>query len=213
MKENYFGIHAEKYDRWYEKHHAVYESELQAIRELLPDIIPGRSLEIGVGTARFASTFEINYGIDPSQKMLEIAVKRAIRSIRGIAEELPLKSSSMKLVLMVTSLCFTDRERTLREIHRVLAPRGELIIAFIELNSPLGQEYTKRAAKSSFFKNATFFSAMELVNSLKDHGFDEFAFRQTLFKPMSEIKVAEKPIEGFGSGSFVVIKATNIKDW
>jgi len=213
MKENYFGIHVEEYDKWYEKHHAVYESELQAIRELLPDIIPGRSLEIGVGTARFASVLGISYGIDPSQKMLEIAVKRGIRPIRGIAEELPLKSSSTELILMATALCFTDKERTLREIHRVLAPRNELIIAFIERNSPLGQEYEKRAAKSSFFKAASFLSAKELTDSLENHGFGGFIFRQTLFKPLNEIKIAEKPIEGFDSGSFVVVKATNIKDW
>ncbi|WP_406655922.1 methyltransferase domain-containing protein [Methanolobus sp. ZRKC2] len=212
MKESPFNIHAKKYDRWYEEHHAVYESELEAIREVLPEIVPEKSLEIGVGTGRFASALDISYGLDPSEKMLEIAKKRGIELIRGVAEELPLKNSSVKLVLMVTSLCFTDKERTLREIRRVLIPGGELIVAFIERDSPLGEEYRKKAPRSSFFRNANFYTTTEIISNLKENGFQEYHIRQTLFKPLSEIKVYEKPEEGFGKGSFVVIKAINIKD-
>lgn len=213
MKESPFDIHAEKYDSWYEENRAVYESELKAIRELLPDIIPKKCIEIGAGTARFASALGISYGLDPSVRMLEIAGKRGIGPIKGVAEKLPLKSSSMELVLMVTSLCFTDKEQTLREIHRILVPGGELIVAFIERNSPLGKEYRKKTSEESFFRNATFYSAIEIMNSLKEHKFSELVVRQTLFRPLQEIKAPEKPLGGFGKGSFVVIKATNIKDW
>ncbi|MDW7732616.1 MAG: class I SAM-dependent methyltransferase [Methanolobus sp.] len=213
MKESPFDIHAERYDRWYGENRAVYGSELEAIKELLPDVIPKKSLEIGVGTARFASALAISYGLDPSAKMLEIAGKRGIELIKGVAEKLPLKDSSMELILIVTSLCFTDKEQTLREIHRVLVPGGKLIVAFIERNSPLGKEYRKKASEKSFFRNATFYSTTEIINSLEEHEFSEPVLRQTLFRPLQEIKAPEKPLEGFGKGSFVVIKATNIKDW
>lgn len=212
MKESPFDNHAEKYDRWYEEHRAVYESELEAIGELLPDVIPEKSLEIGVGTGRFASALGIGYGLDPSKSMLEIAGKRGIGLIWGVAEELPLKNSSLDLVLIVTSLCFMDEEKALTETYRVLAPGEKLIIAFIERNSLLGEEYRKKVSESSFFRNAGFYSASELINSLKEHGFTEPALRQTLFKPLSEIKVPEKPEQGFGKGSFVVIRTTSIKD-
>lgn len=213
MEESPFETHAERYDRWYEEHHAVYVSELEAIEELLPDVIPVKSLEIGIGTARFASALGISYGLDPAAKMLEIAGERGIEVIKGVAEKLPLKDSSMELMLMVTSLCFTDKEQTLREIHRVLVPGGELIVAFIERNSPLGKEYRKKTSEESFFLDATFYSAIEIINSLKEHDFSELFVRQTLFRPLQEIKVPEKPLQGFGKGSFLVIKATNIKDW
>ncbi|TGC08978.1 class I SAM-dependent methyltransferase [Methanolobus halotolerans] len=213
MEESPFDTYAKIYDDWYEKHKMIYESELEAIRELMPDIIPGKSLEIGVGTGRFASELGIGYGLDPSQKMIGIAGKRGIEQIIGVAEELPLKNSSIKLILMVTSLCFTDKESTFREIHRVLEPGGELIIAFIERNSLLGKEYRKKRSHKDFYRNAGFYSASELIKSLKDNCFQEPVFRQTLFRPPHEIKVPEKPLEGFGEGSFIVIKAINIKDW
>lgn len=211
IKENPFDIHAQEYDRWYEEHLPVYESELEAIRELLPTDVPEKSIEIGAGTGRFTSALGISYALDPSRKMLEIAGKNGAGRIQGVTEELPLKSSSMELVLMATSLCFVNAERALREIYRVLAPGGKLVVAFIERDSPLGKEYQKKASKSSFYRGATFHSAAEIIDMLHENGFHEPAIRQTLFRPLSEIKVAEKPEEGFERGSFVVIRTTSIK--
>ncbi|MDP2218431.1 MAG: class I SAM-dependent methyltransferase [Methanolobus sp.] len=211
MNESPFDIYADKYDMWYEEHYAVYESELEAIRELLPAVITGKSLEIGAGTGRFASALGISYGLDPSGKMLRMAGKRGVGPIRGVAEHLPLKSSSIGLVLIVTSLCFMDTERTLSEIYRVLVPGGELVVAFIERKSSLGTKYHSESSESDFYRKATFHSASELIEVLREQGFHGPATRQTLFKPLSEIKVSENPEKGCGKGSFVVIRTTSIK--
>jgi ubiquinone/menaquinone biosynthesis C-methylase UbiE len=211
MGNDPFGSNAESYDRWYDSNQAVYESELETVKELLPPEIARNSIEIGAGTGRFASVLGISYGLDPSERMLEIAGKRGIGTIRGIAEELPLKSSSLRLVLMVTSLCFVDIEKSLREIYRVLVPEGELIIAFIERNSLLGKEYQRKCLESDFYRNATFYSASELIEILSRHGFHGPVIRQTLFRSLSEVKVVEYPEEGFGKGSFVAIRTRSIK--
>ena len=97
---------AEKYDQWYETHHWVYQSEILALERLLPRRV--NALEIGVGTGRFASAFNIRVGLDTCKNMLTIAKKRKIQVIQGIAEALPFSSESFSLVLMVTTICFLN---------------------------------------------------------------------------------------------------------
>lgn len=211
MKRSAFDIHTWKYDLWYDKNPAVYASELDAIRELMPSKIAHNSIEIGVGTGRFASELGITYGLDPSARMLKIAGSRKVECIKGVGESLPFKGSSMKLVLMVTSLCFMDAEKALEEAYRMLAPEGYLIVAFVERNSLLGQEYRKKASESSFYKNIGFHTTEEVLSMLKEHGFEDMHIRQTLFKPLDRIQDMEKPEKDFGKGSFAVIRARSIK--
>ncbi|NPE30025.1 methyltransferase domain-containing protein [Methanococcoides sp. SA1] len=211
MKRSAFDIHAWKYDLWYDKNPAVYASELVAIRELMPSKIARNSIEIGVGTGRFASELGITYGLDPSAEMLKIAVSRKVECIKGVGEALPVKGSSMKLALMVTSLCFMDGEKALEEAYRMLAPEGFLIVAFVERNSLLGEEYRKKASESSFYKSIEFHTTEEVLSMLKERGFGDMHIRQTLFKPLARIQDLEIPEEDFGKGSFVVIRARCIK--
>ena len=58
-----------------------------------------------------------------------------------------------------------------------------------------------------FFKEAQFFSTDEVVSYLKKAGFKEYAFYQTLYKPLKDIKRIEHVENGYGKGSFIVIKA------
>ena len=48
-----FEIHHRRYDEWFVRHAAAYQSELLAVRALLP--WRGLGLDIGVGTGRFAA--------------------------------------------------------------------------------------------------------------------------------------------------------------
>jgi len=43
---------------------------------------------------------------------------------------------------------------------------------------------------------------------MKKAGFSDFAFRQTLFRPLEEIENGEPVQEGYGKGSFVVVRGT-----
>ena len=59
-----------KYDKWYDTHKSLYQTEIKALEKAMPS---GRGLEIGVGTGRFASPLSVRFGLDPSFNMLKLA--------------------------------------------------------------------------------------------------------------------------------------------
>ncbi|WP_424355926.1 class I SAM-dependent methyltransferase [Methanobacterium sp. MBAC-LM] len=200
-----FEKHAQKYDEWFNKNKLFYESELQAIKKLLPKNKNG--IEIGVGSGRFAAPLGIKLGVDPSRKMGEIAQMRGIKFVEGIAESLPFEDSQFDFVLMVTTICFLDDVKTaFKEAYRVLKPGDCLIIGFIDAESPMGKLYEKHKNESTFYKDATFYSVKEVISYMKKAQFKDFSFRQTLFKSGEELKDIEPVKKGFGEGSFVVVR-------
>ena len=201
-----FEKYSEKYEDWFEKNKFVYGSEIQAIKELFPKV--KKSIEIGVGSGKFAVPLGIKTGVDPSPRMRNIAQQRGIEVIDAIAEELPFKDSQFELVLMVTTICFVDNlNLTFREAYRILKLGGYLIIGFVDKDSSLGKLYQQHKEESLFYKIATFYSTKEVVYNLSRVGFKEFNFKQTIFHSLNEIKNVELVKEGYGEGSFVVIRA------
>jgi ubiquinone/menaquinone biosynthesis C-methylase UbiE len=202
-----FERYANKYEDWFERNKFAYESELRAIRKLMPK--NGEGVEIGVGSGRFAAPLGIKVGVEPSCKMRGIAQKKGIKVIDGVAEELPFSDLQFDFVLMVTTLCFLDDiEAALKEIHRVLKSGGSFILGFIDANSPIGRLYQQQKNENVFYREATFYSVEEVVAYLKKAGFKDFNFKQTLFRTLTDIRDIEPVKEGYGEGSFVVVKAT-----
>jgi len=160
-----------------------------------------------VGSGRFAAPLGVKLGVDPSKRMGEIAQKRGIEVIEGIAESLPLSDSQFDFVLMVTTICFLDDiEAALKEANRVLKSGGYLIIGFIDAKSPMGRLYKKHKNESTFYKDATFYSVKELISHMKKAHFRDFCYRQTLFQPSEKLKNIESVKKGYGEGSFVVVR-------
>ena len=194
------------YEEWFEDHPFAYLSELHAVQKLLPT--NGSGIEIGMGTGRFAAPLGIKQGIEPSRSMAEIAKKKGLDVVPGVAENLPYKNSEFDFCLMVTTVCFLDDiDLAFQEAYRVLKPDGSFIIGFVDKNSPLGKEYVQRKNGSLFYKAATFYSVDELLVHLKKAGFREFRFCQTLFGPLQDMRGPSAIKDGFGEGSFVVSKA------
>jgi len=205
VKIEVFEKYTERYEKWFERNRFVYESELEAVRKVIPK---GKGIEIGVGTGRFASPLEIKYGIEPSRKMGKIAEERGIKVICGVAEKLPLKDSSFDFVLMITTICFVDDIRaSFQEVRRVLKPGGYFLAGFIDRESIIGRAYQKNKDKSIFYKEADFYSTDEIINLFKETGFSNFGIVQTVFHDLEDIKHIDPVKEGYGEGSFVVIRA------
>jgi len=205
-----FENYTEDYEAWFDQHPLVYQSELQAVWQLIPE--KGNGIEIGVGSGRFADPLNIRYGLEPSPKMCGIAKRYPIHLVRGIAESLPIRAGQFDFALMVTTICFVDDViQTFREIQRILRPESIFIIGFVDKQSPLGQRYEKNRAKSRFYKEATFYSVEEVLNLLANTGFHLEEINQTLFLPLDQIEKKEPVRPGYGKGSFVVIKSTKTK--
>jgi ubiquinone/menaquinone biosynthesis C-methylase UbiE len=203
---NTFDKYAEEYDTWFDTNLWVYQSELQAVKMLLPQSSQG--IEIGVGTGRFSIPFDIKIGVEPSEAMANIARSRGITVYDAKAEALPFDDNTFDFALMVTTICFLDDPlQALKEVTRILRPTGKIIIGMLDKDSPLGKLYEMEKNDSKFFKHAVFYSVDQVLEWLKTLGFDHIQALQTIFRKPEEITALEPINEGHGEGFFVVISA------
>ncbi len=198
--------HAEAYDGWFDENRFAFESELRAVRFLLPR--GGTGVEVGVGTGRFAGELGIAIGVEPSRSMRRIARERGISVIAGVAEALPFRDGRFDFVLLVTVLCFLDDAvASLREARRVLNPSGSLVIGFLDRDSPVGKTVEDRKDESPYYRHATFYSAREVASLLERAGFASMSFVQTIFRDPAGMDGPDPVREGHGQGCFVVVRA------
>lgn len=122
-------------------HFSMRQTPLAAYRRRVVPAAEGRVLEIGIGSGLNlplygAATTEV-VGLDPSSKLLSMAGEASRRTsqritlLEGSAEAVPLEDASVDTVLTTWTLCtIPDVDRALREMRRVLKPRGRLL--FVE---------------------------------------------------------------------------------
>jgi ubiquinone/menaquinone biosynthesis C-methylase UbiE len=192
---------AVRYDAWYDQHSAVFQSEVDVLRMMLP---PGESLEVGCGTGRFMSALGISQGVEPDRAMREIALNRGCSVKEGHAERMDFQDGAFSAVLLITTLCFVaEPAAALAEARRVLRPAGNLIIAFIDSASPYGK------ARAQYLKEAygaALTDCAGVADLLAKSGFDVLESAQTIFGPIGEIANIQIPEPGCGKGSFAVLK-------
>ncbi len=193
------------YDKWYETHQAVFQSELNALEKAMPS---GRGLEVGVGTGRFAASLSVTFGLDPSFKMLKLAKARKIKAVQGFGEELPFKSQSFHFVSIVFTIEFVDDPiRFLKEAVRTLKKNGELVLGMLDRESEWGKYYERNTSRKRFFRS---FTPEEILKIFKGISLEFKEAFQTLFQPPPDIKKIEEPRRGYGQGGFVVLKGKKI---
>ena len=202
---NIFDIYFDDYEEWFEKHPDIYKAEIETIKALLPK---GKGLEVGVGSGRFAEPLGIKYGIEPSKNMARIARKRGIEVLETTAEEMDFKQE-FDFILMVTTICFVkDPLKTIQNCYKALKKGGYLLIAFVDLNSPLGKIYEKNKHKSKFYKEAIFFTKEDIINLMKKAGFKEFECVENLYgDSLDNLKFEINECNG---GAFKVVRGEKI---
>lgn len=172
MSQDIFEKFAEEYDRWFDEHREVFLAELARIRKVFP-LPVSRSIEIGVGSGRFAKPLGIPLGLEPSAALSRMARRRGIEVVRGKAEAIPFRDESFSSVLMVTVICFLDNPLpAFREVNRILDQGGILVVAFIERDGKIAQKYLEEPGKHRFLSHARFYSCSEIETLLESTGFE-----------------------------------------
>ena len=204
-----FQHHIASYEAWFDEYPYVFKSEVAAIKKLWPPVNENlMSLEIGSGTGRFAKELGIRECIDFSPDMAAVAEARGVNTRLGFADDLPYQEGQFDLVLITFSISyFSDPQKVLAEVFRVLKNGGCIILGFIDKDSAIGRDYTDRQDSSVFYKDAHFYSVIEVQEKLMNAGFRNLAFSQTLFSDLDTTTSVEESIPGYGKGSYVLVKA------
>jgi len=212
---NPFDKYTLEYDKWYDKNKYIFLSELKCIKKTIGSLKNKKSIEIGVGTARFAEKLNIKYGVDISKNALKIAQKRKVKTYLSKAEKLPFKDEEFDCAFMIFSICFFKNPYlAIKEASRILKKNGTLVITFINGKSKLARYYRKIRHKTIFYRSAKFYSPQTLIKIMQKNGFSNFKIFQTLLTPPKELKnlkKVEKTIRGCHKGGVVVIKG--VKKW
>jgi ubiquinone/menaquinone biosynthesis C-methylase UbiE len=186
------------YNRWYTTPlgQLVDRIEKEAIFALLPDLHGKHVLEVGCGTGNISLELARRgarvVGVDVSGPMLAAAAQKArqhdlrLAWIRGSAAALPFPQSSFDGVISILALDFmADRPGVVREMARVLRPRGFLLLALLNRYSLWTlKRFLKACVKPSFWRGVQFITPEELKYLLAaNQNLEEIRQRQAVYFP------------------------------
>lgn len=197
--------HINEYEEWFH----IFNSQVEALRDALP-VGYLHGIEVGLKTGRFSFALGIKEGVEPDPEMRKTALGKGLEVMDATAEYLPYRDMHFDFVLMADSISnFNDLHKAFLEANRVLKRGGSLVVGFIDKDSSIAKAYDDRrkTSKTELEKPITFYSVEKIISELKNAGFHDLKFSQTLFKPLGKIHEFEPAKPGYGIGSFVVIKS------
>jgi len=133
---NYYDEIASGYE---ELHKNEQFNKLAIIKNQLRVSPTTKLLDVGCGTGWAVEFFDCHFeGIDPSQKLIDIGLKKGLDLKKASAECLPYKNESFDTIISVTAIQnFDDINRGLDEIKRVA--KTDIVITTLK-ESPKLQE-------------------------------------------------------------------------
>ncbi|MCL4385288.1 MAG: class I SAM-dependent methyltransferase [Actinobacteria bacterium] len=203
-----FDEYAEHYDSWFKTPAGskVFELELKTLFDLIKPSQGMKILDVGIGTGIFALEFAKRgmdvSGIDPSNKMIEIATKRGLSAKVGSGEAIPFEDNLFDAVLSMTSLEFSNNpDKFVSEMTRVAKPSGIVVVAVLNLFSFYGiSRRIDNLFRKSVFSGSHFYNFRELKKLLRRHISLDEVTSSVFFNPNPPKFVLTKAsaIEAFG---------------
>lgn len=226
-----FDKYASEYDAWFLENRNVLDSEIRLVASTLKDA--GRILSVGCGSGLFEMMLRKDYdicvddGVEPSQAMAEIAVKRGMNVTVATAEEFNYPENKYDTILFNGCPGYiSDLGLVIKKVYKALKPGGRIILIDVPKESSYGILYNLAKAlgtwnhpllKDTYPVNpypielvnvANWRTTAEKVDLLKANGFTDLKFTQTLTThPIYSDNTPEDPSEGYQSGDYVAITA------
>ena len=229
-KKQKFDGYAAQYDEWFMKNDNLFTSELRLFQKALGDITGKKLLSVGCGSGLFESYIDCTNveGIEPSEDMGKIAEKRGVNVISfSMIEDVELQDNTYDIIYFNGSSSYMeDLKPVYGKCRRALKEGGRLILLDVPKESAFGfmyllgkslntydHEYLEGAMPSlpyplALAASGVWHTTEEKINVLKDLGFDNFTYYQTLIKnPLYTNEESEEVSEGYKSGGYVAIIA------
>ena len=148
------------------------------LNQVLPHITGRRVLEVSFGTGYlmtgYAGQFEV-HGIDLNARMVSVALKNlrqaglAANLRQGTVEDLPYEHGYFDTVVNTMAFSgYPDGTKAMAEMHRVLKPRGRLVL--IDINYPADRNWVGTKLTRSWQRAGDIIRDMDGV--LVAHGFE-----------------------------------------
>ncbi len=193
---------SEYYDLWFSIPFGAYADrmEKEVIFSFLEKKKYKRMIALDIGTGTGVWLIELlkrgftTIGLDISLEMMNVAKVKLKEFdswflVQSDAGNLPISNDSISVVLSVTTLEFiapVHREKILKEIYRVLAKDGLLILGLLCSTGIWGFETKiRRPLRQLIFPYTLgkFFSSKEIVTLLRKTGFKNIEFKGAVYSP------------------------------
>ena len=229
VKQKFDG-YAAKYDEWFMKNENLFISELRLFKKVLGDIEGKKLLSVGCGSGLFESYIDCSNveGIEPSEDMGQIAVKRGVNVIKfGLIEDVELPENEYDIIYFNGSSSYMeDLVPVYEKSLKALKTGGKLILLDVPKESAFGFMYLLGKSLNTYdheflegampelpyplalASSGVWHTTEEKINVLKNLGISRFSFYQTLVKnPLYTNEEPEEVVEGYKSGGYVAIIA------
>ncbi len=227
-----FDEYAGEYDAWFMKNSNVLASEAALVAATLKDA-PLPILSVGCGSGLFEDIMrreygiEINYGVEPSSGMAEIAEKRGITVEVTTGEDFDYPKGKYSTIMFNGSPSYiTDLGGILHKVYEALPDNGRVILIDVPKESSYGIMYNLAKALGTwdhpllegvfppnpypieFVNVANWRTTKEKTLLLEECGFRNLRYLQTLTThPLYSDGKSEEPVEGYDKGDYVAVIA------
>ena len=204
--------HSTKYNSLPENNSFVFQSEIVAIRGMLPESVERIGLTVGSDADLYDAALGLNGGIE---RFLQLPGNETDRGNEIREDEIDRPQySDMQFDFILMILPVLSHENlfiTMKEAYRILKADGSLLVGFMDRDHLNGRPHTSQENARSLYKQPTqpaAYKVEKIINELIKAGFRDLEFKQTLFGNPDRVISIQQPRNGYGKGSFVVIGAS-----